>query len=225
MDYQPLHHIYRPSLRPSGRTLLLLHGTGGDEHDLLPLAAHFGTDLNVLSVRGNVLENGMPRFFRRLGMGVFDEADVVFRTHELVHFLREIAPQQGFDLQNIVALGYSNGANLIGSVLLLYPKLLAGAVLLRPMQPLTDVPAEPSDGDGQNALQSVPVFFAPGQRDPTVDPVATERYAALLSSRGFALTRYDAPAGHNLTPQDLTQAAAWYQDHFNQVQQDSINSY
>jgi predicted esterase len=196
--------------------LLLLHGTGGDEHDLLPLAANFGTDLNVLSVRGNVLENGMPRFFRRLGMGVFDEEDVRFRTHELVHFLREIAPQQGFELKNVIALGYSNGANLIGSVLLMYPELLAGAALLRPMQPLTDVPAAPS-GDNQKAPHSVPVFFAPGQRDPTVDPAATERYAALLNARGFALTRYDALAGHNLTPQDVAQAAAWYQHYFGHV--------
>jgi phospholipase/carboxylesterase len=217
MDYQPLHYIYRPSIRPGGRTLLLLHGTGGDEHDLLPLASHFGTDLNVLSVRGNVLENGMPRFFRRLGMGVFDEDDVRFRTHELVHFLREIAPQQGFDLQNIVALGYSNGANLIGSVLLMYPGLLAGAALLRPMQPLAEVPATPEGSSPKAPQGPVPVFFAPGQRDPTVDPAATERYAALLTTRGFALTRYDAPAGHNLTPQDLTQAATWYQERFNHI--------
>lgn len=214
MNYQPLHHIYRPAARAGARTLLLLHGTGGDERDLLPLATHFGPDLNVLSVRGNVLENGMPRFFRRLGMGVFDEEDVRFRTHELVHFLRENAPQLGFDLQNIVALGYSNGANLIGSTLLLYPELLAGAALLRPMQPLADVPAAPEGGSQNAPQQSIPVFFAPGQHDPTVDPAATDRYASLLTTRGFDLTRYDAPAGHNLTPPDIARAAAWYQAHF-----------
>ncbi|GAB2466259.1 carboxylesterase [Hymenobacter qilianensis] len=216
MDYQPLTYIYRPAEQPGARTLLLLHGTGGDERDLLPIAGQLGSDFNVLSVRGNVLENGMPRFFRRLGMGVFDEDDVRFRTHELVEFLRKIAPQKEFDLQNLVALGYSNGANLIGSVLLLYPELLAGAALLRPMQPLSEVPAAPmANNDDQKAPRNpVPVFFAPGQRDPTVDPAATERYASLLTNRGFALTRYDAPAGHNLTPQDVAQAAAWYQQHF-----------
>jgi predicted esterase len=218
MNYQPLHHIYRQAEQPSGRTLLLLHGTGGDERDLLPLATQFDSDLNVLSVRGNVSENGMPRFFRRLGMGVFDEDDVRFRTHELVHFLRGIAPRYGFDLQSIIALGYSNGANLIGSVLLLYPELLAGAALMRPMQPLTEAPEAGSSGDSQNAPQSsIPVFFAPGLRDPTVDPAATERYAALLAARGFQLTRYDAPAGHNLTPQDVAQAANWYKRHFSPI--------
>lgn len=216
MDYQPLTYIYRATEQASGRTLLLLHGTGGDERDLLPIAGQIGTDFNVLSVRGNVLENGMPRFFRRLGMGVFDEDDVRFRTHELVEFLRKIAPQKGFDLQNLVALGYSNGANLIGSVLLLYPELLAGAALLRPMQPLREVPAARMvSNDDQKAPQtSVSVFFAPGQRDLTVDPAATDRYASLLTGRGFQLTRYDAPAGHNLTSQDVAQAAGWYQSHF-----------
>lgn len=215
MDYQPLTYIYRPAEQLSPRTLLLLHGTGGDERDLLPIASQLGTGFNVLSVRGNVLENGMPRFFRRLGMGVFDEDDVRFRTHELVDFIRKIAPQKGFELQNLVALGYSNGANLIGSVLLLYPELLAGAALLRPMQPLSEVPVVPEGS--QNAPQNpVPVFFAPGQRDPTVDPAATDRYASLLTSRGFKLTRYDAPAGHNLTPQDVAQAASWYQSRFAQ---------
>ncbi|WP_205703509.1 alpha/beta hydrolase [Hymenobacter radiodurans] len=152
MDYQPLTYIYRAAEQPNSRTLLLLHGTGGDERDLLPIATQLGADFNVLSVRGNVLENGMPRFFRRLGMGVFDEDDVRFRTHELVEFLHKIAPQKGFDLHDLVALGYSNGANLIGSVLLHYPELLAGAALLRPMQPLREAPAAPTaNNDAKNA--------------------------------------------------------------------------
>ncbi|WP_234997372.1 alpha/beta hydrolase [Hymenobacter roseosalivarius] len=149
---------------------------------------------------------------------MFDEDDVRFRTHELVHFLREIAPQKRFDLQSLVALGYSNGANLIGSMLLLCPELLAGAALLRPMQPLSEVPAAPMmNTEDQNTPQNpVPVFFAPGQRDPTVD-AATDRYASLLTSRGFKLTRYDAPASHTLTPLDVAQAASWYQSHFTHV--------
>ncbi|GAB2943414.1 alpha/beta hydrolase [Hymenobacter coalescens] len=209
MNYQPLHYLYQPATAaPTGQTLLLLHGTGGDERDLLPLAARFGAGLNVLSVRGNVLEGGMPRFFRRLGMGIFDEDDVRFRTHELAAFLQRVSQQEGFEATQVVAAGYSNGANIAGSLLLLYPELLAGAVLWRPMQPLTrEVPAV-------YTTRRPPVFFNPGTRDPTVDPAATERYAALLTAAGFPLTRQDTPAGHNLTQTDVDAAVAWFQQHF-----------
>ena len=115
MTYQPLHYIYRPATAtPTGITVLLLPGTGGDEHDLLPLAPGFGAGANVLSVRGNVSEGGMPRFFRRLGLGVFDEDDVRFRTHELAAFLAQVSEQEGFDGTQVVAAGYSNGANIAG---------------------------------------------------------------------------------------------------------------
>lgn len=208
MVYQPLPYLYQPATAPpTGLTLLLLHGTGGNERDLLPLAQSFGAGANVLSVRGNVREGGLPRFFRRLGMGVFDEDDVRFRTHELAAFLHQVSEHEGFATGQVVALGYSNGANIAGSLLLLYPELLAGAVLWRPMQPLTrNVPAIPTS-------RHQPVFFNPGTRDPTVDPAATERYAALLSATGFALTRHDTPAGHNLTQADVDAAAAWFRQH------------
>jgi predicted esterase len=209
MNYQPLHYLYQAATSaPTGVTLLLLHGTGGDERDLLPLAQGFGAGVNVLSVRGNVSEGGMPRFFRRLGMGVFDEDDVRFRTHELAAFLEQVSKKEGFDATQIVAVGYSNGANIAGSLLLLYPELLAGAVLWRPMQPLMrDVPR------AQTTRRS-PVFFNPGSRDPTVDPAATERYAALLSAAGFQLTRQDTPTGHNLTQADADAGIAWFRQHF-----------
>ena len=202
-NFQPLTYIYQPAPGQAGATLLLLHGTGGDERDLLPLAARFGPGLNVLSVRGNVQEGGMPRFFRRLGMGVFDEPDVVFRTHELAGFLAKVAEQEGFDLQQLIAIGYSNGANIAGSLLMLYPGLLAGAVLWRPMQPLVkEVP--------QFAVpRPVPVYFTPGQHDPTVSPAATDAYAALLTAAGYQLTCRDMPAGHNLIQADLEGAVAW----------------
>lgn len=209
--FKPLHYIYRAAPAPAATTLLLLHGTGGDERDLLPLAAHFGTGFNVLSVRGNVQEGGMPRFFARLGLGVFDEADVVFRTHELVQFMQEVSATQGFDARQVVAVGYSNGANIAGSVLLLYPELLAGAVLWRPMQPLTrDVPAAIT-------TRRQPVLFSLGTHDPTVQPEASTQYAALLTSAGFAVTRRDTPASHNLTQTDVDTGAQWFQKHFPQV--------
>lgn len=207
MNYQPLSYIYQPSSQPGGRTLLLLHGTGGDERDLLPLASHFGNSLNILSVRGNVSEGGMPRFFKRLGMGIFDEQDVQHRTHELVHFLREVASKEGFDVQKIVALGYSNGANIAGGILMLYPELLSGAILLRPMQPL----AQKSDFP---TTRQQPVFFSSGKFDPTVDPAATERYTQLLAANGFRVNRHDLATGHQLTGEDVSLAVHWYQANF-----------
>lgn len=204
MDYQPLKYLYQPADRPDLPTLLLLHGTGGDERDLLPLAKNFGPDLNRLSVRGNVLEAGMPRFFKRLGMGVFDEQDLRFRTHELVYFLRELAPREGFDVEQIWALGYSNGANIAGGVLMLYPEFLAGAMLLRPMQPLADEPVFPT-------RRKQAVFFSAGKHDPTVDPTATNRYSKLLESNGFRVSRHDLEAGHPLTQQDVRLSVQWYQ--------------
>ena len=206
--FQPLTYIYQPAPTPARATLLLLHGTGGDERDLLSLAPRFGPGLHVLSLRGNVQEGGMPRFFRRLGMGVFDEPDVVFRTHELADFLNQVAIKEGFDPAQLIAVGYSNGANIAGSLLMLYPGLLAGAVLWRPMQPL--VQQVPSFV----APRPVPVFFAPGQQDPTVRPAATDAYAALLTQAGYVLTRRDMPAGHNLIQADLDGAVAWLAANF-----------
>jgi phospholipase/carboxylesterase len=207
-EFQPLTYVYQAASGGTRATLLLLHGTGGDERDLLPLAARFGPGFNVLSLRGNVQEGGMPRFFRRLGMGVFDEPDVVFRTHELADFIAKVAEKEGFDPAQLIAVGYSNGANIAGSLLMLYPALLAGAVLWRPMQPL--VQQVPTFA----ALRPVPVFFAPGSQDPTVRPAATDAYAALLTAAGYDLTRRDAPAGHNLTQADLDGAVAWMASNF-----------
>lgn len=207
MNYQPLKYIYQPSGREDAATLLLLHGTGGDEQDLLPLAADFGNDLNVLSLRGNVSEHGMPRFFRRLGMGVFDEQDLEFRTHEMVAFIRELAGKEGFDAEKIIALGYSNGANIAGSTLLLYPDFLTGAILYRPMQPFRE-------DKGTKAAKAVPVFMSNGRQDPTIDPAATGRYVQLLQDAGFEVTHHHLQTGHQLTEEDLKLSAEWYQQHF-----------
>ena len=208
MDFQPLKYIYKASGKPGAYTLLLLHGTGGNENDLLPLASKFGDDLNILSVRGNVSENGMPRFFKRLGMGVFDEKDLDFRTDELIEFIKSVAVTEGFDSSKVIALGYSNGANIAGAALVKYPDFLAGAVLYRPMQPFTKIE------DALSTQMCKPVFFSSGKADPTIEPFATPKYVQLLKDRGFKVDFHDLPTGHNLTLEDVNLSKEWLAENF-----------
>jgi len=224
MEFQRLKYIYEPSGVAAAKTLLLLHGTGGDETDLIPLARQFGKGFNILSLRGNVSEGGMPRFFKRLGMGVFDERDLAFRTHEMVAFIRELATKEGFDAGKIIALGYSNGANIAGSTLLLYPDFLAGAILYRPMQPFKDAEALQKNHGSANMSDGliadtpynrhVPVFMSNGAADPTINPAATKAYAAILTNAGFAVEDHTLQAGHNLTQQDVQLSVDWFKRNF-----------
>lgn len=207
MDYSPLKYRFIGTDTPDAYTLLLLHGTGGDENDLIPLSEVFGKDINILSVRGNVQENGMPRFFRRLAMGVFDEKDVEFRTHELVHFIRETAVELQLNAQKIIALGFSNGANIAGAMLMLYPDLLAGAILLRPMQPLSAVREF-------KTTKKMPVFMSSGATDPTIRAENTKKYEELLVANGFDVTHHTIPAGHHLTQKDVILAVEWFNNYF-----------
>src|ERR1019366_1948425 len=128
-------HIYQPPKNGSARTILVLHGTSGDENSLFPIAEALDPNAGVLSGRGKVLENGAPRFFRRLAEGIFDLEDLAFRTHELADFLETARSSYGFDLAQLVAAGYSNGANIASSLLLLRPETLSGGILLRAMVP------------------------------------------------------------------------------------------
>ncbi len=182
-------------------TLLLLHGTGGNESDLLNLGPMLLPGANVLSPRGKVLENGAPRFFRRLAEGVFDIDDLITRTHELADFVSKAAQQYGFDAGNVVAVGYSNGANIASSMMLLRPGTLAGGILLRPMVPLE--PDSPPD------LTGTPVFLGAGRMDPIVPVDNVTRLAELLESYGANVTLKWQPAGHNLTRDDVESAREW----------------
>lgn len=207
MAFQPLKYIYRPSGNKDAYTLLLLHGTGGDENDLLPLAAYFGSDFNILSLRGNVLEQGMPRFFKRLGMGIFDEQDLAFRTHEMIAFIKELSAHEGFDLDKVISLGYSNGANITGSALYLYPGFFAGAILYRSMQPFKVLPV-------LEGKQQTLVFMSNGVQDPTINAEDTRAYIAQLKAAGFDVSDHQLNTGHNLTQEDLNLSVNWYQKHF-----------
>jgi predicted esterase len=197
-------HRFEPApAAGSGGTLLLLHGTGGNENDLLPVGRAIAPGAALLSPRGRVLENGMPRFFRRLAEGVFDHEDLVARTHELADFVAEAAKRHGFDAQRVVAVGFSNGANIAGALLLLRPEVLAGAILLRPMVPFE--PEQPPDLRGRRAL------VAAGKADPIVPPAQSERLAELLRAAGAEVTLHWSPGGHTLDRADLSAAAAWYE--------------
>lgn len=196
-----MKHIFKPGAK-GAPTLLLLHGTGGNEHDLLPLAQVIDPSAAVLSVRGNVLERGMPRFFRRLAMGVFDEEDLVFRTHELHRFVNDAAEHYGFDRSSVVAVGYSNGANIAASMLFHIPGALRAAVLHHPMVPRRGI--ELPD------LSGVPVFIGAGRNDPICAPAESEELQGLLEGAGADVSVHWENNGHRLTHTEVRAAAAWY---------------
>lgn len=182
-------------------TLLLLHGTGGNEHDLLPLGRSLAPDANLLSPRGKIMENGMPRFFRRLAEGVFDEEDLIRRTHELATFIDEAASHYGFSRSKLTAVGYSNGANIAASLLLLRPGVLPRAVLLRAMVPL--VPPENPD------LTGTKVFLASGITDPILPIENARRLASMLRQADADVNHLEINAGHELTAPELATTTTW----------------
>jgi predicted esterase len=179
----------------------LLHGTGGDEDDLLPVGRALIPHAGFLSPRGQVLEHGMPRFFRRLAEGVFDLDDLRRRTSDLADFVTRAARVYAFDPARVVAVGFSNGANIAASMLLLRPGVLAGAVLFRAMVPLVPDPLP--------TLPGTPVLVSNGASDPIVSREGTERLVALLERAGADVTLTWQDASHNLTQQDITGARDW----------------
>ncbi|WP_342431344.1 alpha/beta hydrolase [Neobacillus sp. FSL H8-0543] len=201
-----MKHIFQKGKDLARPTLLLLHGTGGTEQDLLPLAGEIDQDASILSVRGNVLENGMPRFFRRLAEGVFDEEDLVFRTKELSDFLDEASQKYEFDRNNIVAVGYSNGANIAASLLFHYQDALKGAILHHPMVPRRGIDLPDLTGKA--------VFIAAGTNDPICPASESEELKTLLSSANANVELHWENNGHQLTFQEVKAAAAWYRKQF-----------
>ncbi|WP_409306022.1 alpha/beta hydrolase [Peribacillus sp. SCS-155] len=201
-----MKHIFQQGTNNDAPVLLLLHGTGGTEESLLGLASIISPESAVLSVRGNVLENGMPRFFRRLAEGVFDEKDLISRTEELRDFIENAAAEYHFNARNIVAVGYSNGANIAGSLIFHYKDILKGAVLHHPM-----VPRRGIDLPG---LEGFPVFIGAGSNDPICPPAETEELAVLLEKAGASVSVHWEQYGHQLTRTEVDAAAAWFDKHF-----------
>ncbi|WP_040225751.1 alpha/beta hydrolase [Bhargavaea cecembensis] len=199
-----MEHIFNQGQDSEKPTLLLLHGTGGTERDLLPLAGMIDPEASVLSVRGNVLENGMPRFFRRLAEGVFDEEDLIFRTDELNRFLDEAAGKYGFDRNRILAVGYSNGANIAASLLFHHRDSLMGAILHHPMVPRRGVRIPD--------LAGKPIFIGAGTNDPICPPSESEELRMLLEQAGAEVELHWEDRGHQLTTGEVEAAASWYSD-------------
>lgn len=192
-------HRFEPGNRLEAPPLLLLHGTGGDESDLLSLGQAVSPGSALLSPRGKVLEHGMPRFFRRLSEGIFDEDDVRRRADELADFVEVARIRYGIAAP--VALGYSNGANIAAALLLLRPDVLAGAILLRAMVPLSQSP--------QVDLRDKPVLIVSGKLDPIIPASNSAQLAALLANAGADVQHSVLPTGHQLSQTDLTVAREW----------------
>lgn len=199
-----MQHLFKQGKKDKP-TLLLLHGTGGNEYDLLPLADIVDRDASVLSVRGEVLENGMPRFFRRLAEGVFDEEDVVSRTKQLYEFLDGAAKEYDFDSSNVIAIGYSNGANIAASLLYHYKDSLKGAILHHPMVPRR--------GIGLPDLSGTFTFIAAGKNDPICPTSEPEELYAALEQAGSDVTIYWEYNGHSLSRSETVESAKWYETH------------
>jgi phospholipase/carboxylesterase len=196
-------HRFVPATQPGRRPLLLLHGTGGDESDLVPLGERLAPGAALLSPRGKVLESGMPRFFRRLAEGVFDLDDLQRRTEELAQFIA--AARDAYGIEKPIAVGFSNGANIAGALLLTHAETLAGAVLMR-----ATVPFVP---ETLPLLAGVPVLILSGAMDPMVSADKRDQLSQLLRSAGADVTHDVVSAGHNLTAQDLAAAEAWLERH------------
>jgi phospholipase/carboxylesterase len=198
-----IHRFIPPhsNAKESNQTLLLLHGTGGTENDLIPLGNELAPNASILSVRGRVLENGMPRFFRRLEEGVFDLEDLKMRTDELAEFLAKSSSKYMFDVKRIIAVGYSNGANIAASLLLRRPEFLAGAILFRVMVPYT--PTVLPD------LSNKSIILLEGLHDPIVSRTDAQRLLEIFTNAQSNVTLKWQDSGHNLTNEDIFAAKKW----------------
>ncbi|MCB0858064.1 MAG: alpha/beta hydrolase [Solirubrobacterales bacterium] len=193
-------HVFEPG--DPDRTLLLLHGTGGSENDLVSLGRQLAPGAGILSPRGKVLENGMPRFFRRLAVGQLDIPDLLLRTDELADWIVAAASDYGFNTKGVIALGLSNGANIAASMLFRRPEVLAAAALLKPMLPYPP----PEDLD----LTDTPVLVISGGRDQFVPAEESEALVKALEAHGARVSfQFDPEAGHGLTQDDVLGTARW----------------
>lgn len=196
-----MKHIFEKGT--SSKTLVMLHGTGGNEYDLLPLAKLIDPRANVLSIRGNVLEYGMPRFFKRLAMGVFDMDSLISETHHLYEFIHTAAQMYSFDVTQVTVIGYSNGANIAASMLLHYDHPFEQAILYHPMVPIRNLP--------KTDLSSVRIFISSGRKDPMVKPEESLELEALFRYHLADVECLWTDEGHHLSKLEIDASKAWYE--------------
>jgi phospholipase/carboxylesterase len=196
-----IHRFLPAEDKASAETLVVLHGTGGDENDLIGIGQAVAPCAAILSPRGNVLENGAPRFFKRLAEGVFDREEVRSRGEELSRFIRAAISKYGLNPERVFALGYSNGANVASTVMFIEPGLFRGAIMFRPM-----VVFEP---DEHPDLSGAGIFISAGRMDPIVPTKSVERLAELFEASRAEVTLKWQQAGHNLLPSEVRDAADW----------------
>jgi phospholipase/carboxylesterase len=196
-----IHRFVPAEDRTSAETLVVLHGTGGDENDLIGIGQAIAPAAAILSPRGNVLENGAPRFFKRLGEGVFDPKEVRSRAEELANFIRAAISKYKLNPERIFAMGYSNGANIASTVMLIDPGLFRGAILFRPMLVI--------ETDGRSDLSGRGLFISAGQMDPIVPVKSVVRLVELFEASHAEVTLKWQQAGHNLLPSEVREAANW----------------
>lgn len=203
-------HKFIKGLNPTHPTLLLLHGTGGDENDLIPVGKMVDNDANILSVRGEVIEQGMPRFFKRLAPGVFDEQDLIYRTSQLHDFIDQASKTYDFDRSDVIAIGYSNGANIAANMLMQIPYSLRGAILMHPMLP--------RKGGVVPSLKGVQVLITAGNNDPIVPLASTQALKKILDENQADVSLSWFKFGHKLSSEEMQFVIKWYQAMVNQRQ-------
>jgi predicted esterase len=196
-----IHRVLPAEDKTSAETLVVLHGTGGNENDLIGIGQAIAPGAAILSPRGNVLENGAPRFFKRLAEGVFDRKEVQSRGEELSRFIRAAISRYGLNPERVFALGYSNGANIASTVMFIDPELLRGAIMFRPM-----IVFEPDDHPD---LSTAGVFISAGRMDPIVPVKSVERLVELFEASRAEVTLKWQLAGHNLLPSEIREATDW----------------
>lgn len=196
-----MKHLFQPGA-VNEPTFILLHGTGGNETDLLQIGQAINPQAALLGIKGNILEQGMPRFFKRLAEGLFDEEDLRFRTTELFDFINEAAATYHFDVANSFIIGYSNGANIGGSLLLTYGDVFAGAMLLHPMVPMRK--------SNYPALTNTPIFISAGRNDNMCAPAETDELIAIFEASDSDVTGFWHDFGHRLIADEINEAKKWY---------------
>lgn len=197
-------HLYKKGTNDI--TFCLLHGTGGDETDLIPIASMIDSAANVLGIRGNVSEHGMNRFFKRIAEGIFDEEDIKFQSKQLTDFLNDASLKYEFDLKKTIFLGYSNGANIAASILFLHPDIAQYAILMRPMVPL--IPENNPD------LHEHSIIVTAGEHDSIMPKDNTKKLIDMFISYNADVEAVWLDAGHRLTQEDIEKAKAWYEKKF-----------